>query len=129
MSQAPTAHPAAPAAYRQSSVLTAPPERLLLMLYDGAGRFLAQAAAAMRERDIPRANERLQRGEAIIEELLATLDLSAGEIAERLQGLYVYCRRRLAEARIEQDAERVDEVRGLLGELRQAWADAGAGAG
>lgn len=128
MSQAPTtAYATAPAAYRQSSILTAPPERLLIMLYDGAGRFLAQAAAAMREREVARANERLQRGEAIIEELLATLDLSAGEVAERLQGLYVFCRRRLAEARIEQDPERIDEVRSLLAELRGAWADIGAG--
>ncbi|MDP8943895.1 MAG: flagellar export chaperone FliS [Actinomycetota bacterium] len=124
MSHAPTtAYATAPAAYRQSSILTAPPERLLVMLYDGASRFLTQAAAAMREREIARANDRLQRGEAIIEELLSTLDLSAGEVAERLQALYVFCRRRLVEARIEQDPERIDEVRSLLGELRRAWAE------
>ena len=123
----PTAYAAAPAAYRENSILTATPEHLVVMLYDGAGRFLAQAAAAMREREIPRANDRLQKAEAILEELLATLDMSAGEVAERLQALYVFWRRRLGEARLEQDADRIDEVRSLLGELRAAWAGIGSG--
>src|SRR5205823_12046083 len=45
------AYASVPAAYKESSVLTAPPERLVVMLYDGANRFLTQAAAAMREGD------------------------------------------------------------------------------
>ena len=110
------------ASYKESSILTAPPERLVVMLYDGARRFLAQASAAMRERDIQRANARLKKAEAVIEELLATLDLSAGEIAQHLQGLYVYSRRTLAEARIEQSAEKIDEVSNILGGLRDAFA-------
>ena len=122
-----TGYGTAPAAYRESSILTATPDRLVVMLYDGAGRFLAQAAAAMRERQISRANGRLQKAEAIIEELLATLDMSAGQVAERLQALYVYSRRRLVEARLEQDPERVEEIAALLGELRAAWAELGAG--
>lgn len=122
-----TAYGTAPAAYRESSILTATPDRLVVMLYDGAGRFLAQAAAAMRERQISRANGRLQKAEAIIEELLATLDMSAGQVAERLQALYVYSRRRLVEARLEQDPERVEEIAALLGDLRAAWAELGAG--
>src|SRR3712207_4258119 len=93
------------ASYKESSILTAPPERLIVMLYDGARRFLAQAGAAMRAHDIARANARLQKAEAVIEELLTTLDMSAGEIAEHLQGLYVFCRRTLAEARLEQSPE------------------------
>jgi hypothetical protein len=55
----------APAAYKESSILTAPPERLVVMLYDGAHRFLTQAAAAMRQDDLAHANDRLQRAEAI----------------------------------------------------------------
>ena len=113
----------APRAYRESSILTAPPERLVVMLYDGARRFLAQAAYAMRERDVAHAGNRLQRAEAIIEELLATLDMSAGEVAERLEAIYVFSRRTLAEARLEQDPEKVEQVSELLGELREAWAE------
>ena len=112
-----------PAAYRQQSILTAPPGQLVVMLYDGARRFLAQAAAAMREDDRSRAYERMRRGEAIIDELLATLDLEAGgEVAERLQAIYVFCRRQLMEAAAEQDAAKIDWVAVQLGELREAWA-------
>jgi flagellar protein FliS len=113
---------ASPAAYQQQSIMTAPPERLVVMLYDGAMRFFFQAAAALREDARTTAFERLDRGEAIVDHLLATLDMSAGEIAERLEGIYVFCKRLLMEARIELDADKVDLVRGYLGELREAWA-------
>ena len=113
---------ASPAAYQQQSIMTAPPERLVVMLYDGAIRFFFQAAAALREGARTTAFERLERGEAIVDHLLATLDMGAGEIAERLQGIYVFCKRLLLEARLERDAEKVDLVRGYLSELREAWA-------
>jgi len=113
---------ASPAAYKQQSIMTAPPERLVVMLYDGAIRFLFQAGAAMREDARATALERLDRGEAIIDHLLATLDMSAGEIAERLEGIYVFSKRLLLEARIERDADKIDHVRGYLTELREAWA-------
>jgi flagellar protein FliS len=114
--------PASPAAYQQQSIMTAPPERLVVMLYDGAIRFFFQAAAALREDARATAFDRLDRGEAIVDHLLATLDMSAGEIAERLQGIYVFCKRLLVEARLERDAEKVDLVRGYLSDLREAWA-------
>jgi flagellar protein FliS len=112
------------AAYQQQSILTAPPERLVVMLYDGCLRFLHQAAYAMRE-DKPRdADARLKRAEAIIDELLNTLDHKrGGEIASRLQGIYVFCRRHLLDARRANDADMVDKVAELLGELRDAWAE------
>ena len=48
--------------------------------------------------------------------------MSAGEIAERLEGIYVFCKRLLLEARLERDADKVDLVRGYLTELRESWA-------
>lgn len=113
---------ASPQAYRESAVLTAPPERLVVMLYDGARRFLHQAAAAMRDGDVPTAHERLRRAEAIVAHLLGTLDTTQGEVAERLEAIYVFCQRQLAEARMQQDPSRVEQVGALLGELREAWA-------
>jgi flagellar secretion chaperone FliS len=113
---------ASPAAYQQQSIMTAPPERLVVMLYDGAIRFFFQAAAALREDARTTAFERLDRGEAIVDHLLATLDMSAGQVAERLEGIYVFCKRLLMEARVERDADKVDLVRGYLSELRDAWA-------
>jgi flagellar protein FliS len=116
-----TPYATAQQAYRDSSVLTAPPERLVVMLYDGARRFLAQAGHAMREGNIALANNRLQRAEAILDELLSTLDMEAGEIATRLQSIYLFCRRTLAEGRVETNPEKFEQVSRLLGELREAW--------
>jgi flagellar protein FliS len=114
---------ASPQAYRESAVLTAPPERLVVMLYDGARRFLRQSAAAMGDGDVPLSHERLRRAEAIVEHLLATLDMSQGEVAQRLEAIYVFCLELLAEGRMRQDATRLDKVGELLGELREAWAE------
>jgi flagellar protein FliS len=116
------AYASVPAAYKESSILTAPPERLVVMLYDGAHRFLAQAAAAMRQGDVAHTNDRLQRAEAIVSELNATLDMSAGEVAERLRAIYIFCRRHLGEARVERNPEKIEAVSRLLGELRESWA-------
>jgi flagellar protein FliS len=114
---------ARPQAYREASVMTASPEQLVVMLYDGAGRFLRQAEGAMTGAGTwMQASEKLSRAEAIIDELLATLDMDAGDIAERLQAIYVFCKTRLIEARLERDPGRVDQVARLLAELRDAWA-------
>ncbi len=116
-----TPHATAQQAYRDSAILTAPPERLVVMLYDGAHRFLFQAAHAMRQGDLAASNNRLQRAEAIISELRSTLDMSAGEIAERLEAIYAFCQRLLLEARLKRDPQRIEQVAELLAELREAW--------
>jgi flagellar secretion chaperone FliS len=117
-----SAYAPAPNVYRESAVLTATPEQLVVMLYDGANRFLTQSAIAMRDGRAGLAGEKLRRAEAIIDELLATLDLSVGEVAERLQALYLFFKEHLSVARLKQDAAKVDEVARLMRELRGAWA-------
>ena len=110
-------------AYKEQSILTATPGQLIVMLYDGCLRFLFQAAYAMKENQHLEADARLTRAEAIIDELLMTLDLEqGGEIASRLQGIYVFCNRHLIEARSARDPEMIEKVGELLGELRDAWA-------
>jgi flagellar protein FliS len=116
------AYASASRGYREQAVLTAPPGRLVVMLYDGALRFLFQSATAMREGDSARAGERISRAEAIIDELLATLDMSAGEVAVRLDALYFFCKQNLLEARLERSAEKLDQVADIMRELRDAWA-------
>jgi flagellar protein FliS len=111
-------------AYRQQSVLTAPPGHLVVMLYDGCLRFLFQSAYAMREGDRSVSLTRLRRAEAIIDELNVTLDHErGGQIASRLQGIYVFSRRHLMEAWRENDAQKIERVSGMLAELREAWAE------
>jgi flagellar protein FliS len=116
------AYASVPAAYKESSILTAPPERLVVMLYDGVHRFLTQGAVAMSQGDVAQSNDRLQRAEAIISELNATLDMSAGEVADRLRSIYIFCRRHLSEARLERNPSKIEAVSRLLGELRESWA-------
>jgi flagellar protein FliS len=117
-----TPYATAQQAYRDSSVLTAPPERLVVMLYDGAHRFLFQAAHAMRSGDVALMNERMQRAEAILNELRSTLDFEqGGEIAPRLEAIYSFCQRHLIQARLKKDPQKIEQVMKLLGELRDAW--------
>lgn len=111
-------------AYKQQSILTAPPGRLLVMLYDGCLRFLFQSAYAMRQGDRQQSQDRMRRAEAIIDELTVTLDhTKGGQIASNLQGIYAFCRRHLIEASLEQDPTKIEQVSELLGELREAWAE------
>ncbi len=113
---------ASPAAYRQGAVLAATPGELVVMLYDGARRFLRQANVAMREGQVERAHNTLRRAELIIAHLDGILDFDQGEVPERLHTIYQFCLAHLNAGRREQDAGKLEEVSELLGELREAWA-------
>jgi flagellar secretion chaperone FliS len=109
------------AAYRKGAVLAATPGQLVVLLYDGARRFLRQGAAALREGEIERAHTTLRYGERIISHLDGTLDYDQGQLPQRLHAIYLFCLRHLNAARMSQDASKIDEVTELLGELRDAW--------
>jgi flagellar secretion chaperone FliS len=110
-------------AYTESSILTASPEQLVVMLYDGAIRFLNQAATALRAGNRQQFAVRLRRAEAIISELNLTLDMErGGDVAVRLRSIYMFSRRHLIEAQLKSDPQRVDQVVALLSELRESWA-------
>jgi flagellar protein FliS len=114
---------ASPNAYRESAVMTASPAQLVVMLYDGAARFLKQAEVIAAEGAWADAGDRITRADMIIDELLVTLDTEqGGEIASQLQGIYVFCKRLLIEARLEKDVERIRRTAHLLAELRESWA-------
>jgi flagellar protein FliS len=113
---------ASPQAYRESSVLSAPPEALIVMLYDGALRFLFQAAVSMRDKQIETTHGKLRRAEDIILHLRDALDMEQGEIADRLYAIYMFCLNHLRQARLDQDPAKVEQIRALLSELREAWA-------
>ena len=108
-------------AYTESSVLTASPERLVVMLYDGAIRFLNQSAAAMREGQKDRSREKMRRAEAIVDELNVCLDMSYGEIPQRLREIYMFCKRTLHTANVRAEPAGIEAVTRLLSELRESW--------
>jgi flagellar protein FliS len=113
---------ASPAAYRQGAVLGATPGELIVMLYDGARRFLRQAGIAMREGEVERAHNTLRRAELIIGHLDGVLDFEQGQISEHLHSIYQFCLAHLNKGRLSQDPSKLEEVSDLLGELREAWA-------
>jgi flagellar secretion chaperone FliS len=114
---------ASPQAYRENAVLSASPEQLVVMLYDGARRFLRQAVAAMQEREVERAHNKLRRAEMIIAHLDGVLDYEeGGVIAAQLHPIYQYCLAHLGRGRMDQDPDKLEDVSGLLGELRESWA-------
>lgn len=113
-----------PAAYRQGAVMAATPAELIVMLYDGARRFLRQAGLAMGEGEIEQAHNTLRRAELIIAHLDSVLDYEQGEIAQNLHSIYSFCLAHLNSARLGQDPSKLEEVSDMLGELREAWAQA-----
>jgi flagellar protein FliS len=109
-------------AYTESSVLTASREQLVVMLYDGGIRFLRQSAEALRHGQREQSRAKMQRAEAIIDELNWSLDMSYGQIPENLRMIYLFCKRQLIKANLESDPNRIDAVARLLAQLRESWA-------
>ncbi len=114
------------AAYRRGAVLAATPGELVVMLYDGARRFLRQAVSATQAGEVERAHTTLRYAERIVNHLDATLDYEQGEIPQRLHAIYVFCLSQLGAARISQDTTKIEQVGELLGELREAFSQAAA---
>ncbi len=113
--------------YRQVATQTAPPGQLVLMLYDGAIRFLERALTGFSHTDPGEfhmtINNNLQRARAIILELNRCLDRErGGEIAATLNALYDYFDRRLQESNRQKRPEGIHEVLHRLTVLREAWA-------
>ena len=112
------------AQYRQNSVETSSPTRLVVMLYDGAIRFLGQALPAMHARKYDEQSRYIGKAQAIIAHLRDTLDHKAGgAVAGHLGGLYAGLLDTLTDANIHDKPERVEQVIVALRELREAWVE------
>ena len=114
-------------AYRQNSVETASPGQLILMLFDGAERFMNRALQGFSETDMILRNEavhiNLLKTQAIVEELRASLNhRTEGAFARTMSDLYDFMHGQLREANVRKDPASVQVVAELLGEIRGAWA-------
>lgn len=110
------------AQYQQAQIDTASPERLLLMLYEGAIRFLNAGKKAILERKFDQAHTNIVKAQDIIVEFMATLNMKdGGQFAKNLFDLYEYLNQRLSEANMTKSAPIVDEVLGFVRELHEAW--------
>ncbi len=114
--------------YRQAATRSASPGQIVLMLYDGVLRFLAQARAGFALDDPKEFNEtinnNIQRAQAIINEMNASLNMAeGGEFARRLRALYDYLDNRLQESNLQKTEGGIDEVVRRVTVLRDAWAE------
>ncbi len=116
--------------YKKIQVQTTNPGKLIVLLYNGAIKYLNIAKQNMetfKKYDV--VNENIQKTQDIIDELLVSLDMSRGEIAEKLFNIYMYVNKLLLEANVEKDVKKIDLVLALLAQLRDAWDEISQSAG
>ncbi|MDY7036404.1 MAG: flagellar export chaperone FliS [Thermodesulfobacteriota bacterium] len=111
--------------YRKTNVITADPKRLILMCYEGAIDNLKIAKMRYVEKDYEGKGKALIKAQDIINELLCSLDLEkGGAIARNLDSLYNYMLRKIIHADVNRTMDTIDEIIGMLDELKSAWEEA-----
>lgn len=111
--------------YQTNQILTASPEQILIMLYDGAIRFCRQAIAASDTGNVAVKLEKISKTFAIITEFSNSLNHDiGGNIAADLDGLYHFMLRELNNARKDSTGEHLRNVEKLLVDLRLTWGEA-----
>lgn len=111
----------------ETSVISASPHKLIVMLYDGALAAIKSAASHMAAGNIAEKGAAISKALDIINNgLRASLDKKAGgDIASNLDSLYVYMTERLLTANLQNKSSLLDEVQALLADLRDAWTQIG----
>ncbi len=108
--------------YKQTEINTANQGKLIVMLYDGAIKFLNIAMENMDPKSYDIANNNIIKAQDIITELLLAVNMNeGGEISKNLFDLYMYFKKRLLEANIKKDSEMINGVIKHMKDLRNAW--------
>ena len=110
-------------AYKRQQIMTATPEALTLMLYNGCLKFIDEGIQSVKDKKWEDANTSLQKAENIISEFRITLDMDY-DISKQLMPLYNYTYDRLVEGNMKSDVTMLEEARSIIKELRDAWAQA-----
>ena len=110
--------------YRKGAVNGASPLQLVIMLYDGALRFMEGGKAAIIAKDLDKQNYNLQKAQRIIAELISCLDINqGGEIARNLLALYTFVTEELVNANLHDDPNRVAVCIRIMTDLRSTWTE------
>jgi flagellar protein FliS len=110
--------------YQRTQTETASPGELIVLLYGGAIKFLTVARQRLDAGDLEASHRSLLRAQEIILELMISVDVSVGPVAQSLFDLYEFMHRRLVEANVKKDGQLIDDVVGLLRELLPSWEQA-----
>ena len=106
--------------YKTQQAMTASPQELAMMLYNGALRFIAESIKAIEDKDMEKAHEANIRAQDIVRELMNSLDME-NEVAKGLYQLYDYLDFRLVQANMKKDPVQLEEAKEMLTELRDTW--------
>jgi flagellar protein FliS len=108
--------------YYETSVTTASPEQLVVMLYEGAIKYLRQSIAAIEEKNLVGKRQSIDRAVAIVQHLQGTLDMQrGGEISVELDKLYTYMIRGIVNGSVKLQTAPLEEVVKLLTTLLEGW--------
>ncbi len=108
--------------YRDTAVTTQSKGRLIVLLYEGAIKFMKLAVKELEAGDYEKKGQYINRAQDIINELNAVLDRNdGGEIADNLCKLYCFMSNRLSEANVKRDPQMIREVISIMEELNQGW--------
>jgi len=108
--------------YAQTAISTQQRGKLIVMLYDGAIKFLKIAKQRLEEGDFASKGIYIGKAQDIVAELNNSLNVEAGpQIANDLRQLYNFVYRHLNAANIQRDPAKIDDCIHILDELRQAW--------
>lgn len=111
--------------YQQTQVSTSSPEKILLMLYDGAINFSRIAMEKAANGDKSERGKYVSKAQAIVAELMNSLDHEVGGvIAERLTQLYMYIIHEYVNANVKNSVTSLENTVKILGMLRDTWAEA-----
>jgi flagellar protein FliS len=108
--------------YKNTAISTQSKGRLIVLLYDGAIKFMRLAIKELEAKNYEAKGRYISRAQDIINELNAVLDMEGGgEIANNLRRLYCFMNHRLAEANTKCDPQMIREVISFMEELNQSW--------
>lgn len=108
--------------YLRTKILTASPEELRLMLYDGAIKFCRQAKEGLDQKNFEQSYNGLTRAQKIVLELSTSLNNAIDpDLYEKLNSLYTYIYRLLVDANLERSSAKVEEAIGLIEYEKETW--------
>lgn len=108
--------------YLHDAVLTATPEQLQLMLYDGAIRYATQGRDALSQKDFETAYNKLTRAQHIILEMINGLNYDVNpELCKRVASIYNFLYRKLVDACVQRQVEFIDDALRVLRIERETW--------
>ena len=110
------------ATYQDNTVTTQGKGRLIVMLYDGAIKFMRLAIKEMEMDNYESKGRYINKAQDLINELNAVLDMDAGgEIATNLRKLYCFMSNRLSQANVKHEPQMINDCIKLMEELNQGW--------